>query len=61
METARLEGIALDPVYSAKAMAALMTRANDGRLDPESTVVFWHTGGAVALFSERYADALSDL
>jgi len=59
--TARLEGIALDPVYSAKAMATLIALANDGRLDSESTVVFWHTGGAVALFSERYADALSSL
>ena len=59
--TARLEGIALDPVYSAKAMAALMTRVRDGRIDSASTVVFWHTGGAVALFSTRYADALSKL
>jgi D-cysteine desulfhydrase family pyridoxal phosphate-dependent enzyme len=59
--TARLEGIALDPVYSAKAMAALITRVGDGRIPRDSTVVFWHTGGAVALFSDRYADALSDL
>jgi D-cysteine desulfhydrase family pyridoxal phosphate-dependent enzyme len=59
--TARLEGIALDPVYSAKAMAALMTRVGDGRIRREATVIFWHTGGAVALFSDRYTDALSDL
>jgi D-cysteine desulfhydrase family pyridoxal phosphate-dependent enzyme len=59
--TARLEGIALDPVYSAKAMAALVTRVGDGRIDPASNVVFWHTGGAVALFSERYTAALSAL
>ena len=59
--TARLEGIALDPVYSAKAMAALIARVGDGRIDRSSTVVFWHTGGAVALFSDRYADALSNL
>ena len=42
-------------------MAALITRVRDGRIPRESTVVFWHTGGAVALFSDRYADALSDL
>jgi D-cysteine desulfhydrase family pyridoxal phosphate-dependent enzyme len=59
--TARLEGIALDPVYSAKAMAALITRVGDGRIDRDSTIAFWHTGGAVALFSERYAEALSAL
>ncbi len=59
--TARLEGIALDPVYSAKAMAALIARVGDGRIDRSSTVVFWHTGGAVALFSDRYAEALSAL
>ena len=59
--TARLEGIALDPVYSAKAMAALITRLADGRIDRAANVVFWHTGGAVALFSDRYADVLSAL
>ena len=59
--TARLEGIALDPVYSAKAMAALVARVGDGRIDRSETVVFWHTGGAVALFSDRYATALSAL
>ncbi len=59
--TARLEGIALDPVYSAKAMAALVTRLADGRIDRAANVVFWHTGGAVALFSDRYADVLSAL
>jgi D-cysteine desulfhydrase family pyridoxal phosphate-dependent enzyme len=59
--TARLEGIALDPVYSAKAMAALITRITDGRIDRDATIVFWHTGGAVALFSDRYAEVLSAL
>jgi D-cysteine desulfhydrase family pyridoxal phosphate-dependent enzyme len=58
---ARSEGIALDPVYSAKAMAALVARVEDGRIDRATNVVFWHTGGAVALFSDRYAEALSAL
>jgi 1-aminocyclopropane-1-carboxylate deaminase/D-cysteine desulfhydrase-like pyridoxal-dependent ACC family enzyme len=60
-QTARLEGIVLDPVYSAKAMAALITRVRDGRIERASNVVFWHTGGAVGLFSDRYAEALSTL
>jgi 1-aminocyclopropane-1-carboxylate deaminase/D-cysteine desulfhydrase-like pyridoxal-dependent ACC family enzyme len=51
----------LDPVYTAKAMAGLISRARNGTIDADETVVFWHTGGAVGLFAEPYADALSDL
>ncbi len=47
---ARLEGILLDPVYTAKAMAALLAWINDGRLTERDTVLFWHTGGQMALF-----------
>lgn len=54
--TARLEGIVLDPVYTGKAMAGLVGAARAGRFTSSSTVVFWHTGGAVALFAQRYAD-----
>lgn len=50
---ARTEGLLLDPVYTGKAMAGLVAAARDGRLN--GTVVFWHTGGAVALFAEEYA------
>jgi D-cysteine desulfhydrase len=54
--TARLEGIVLDPVYSGKAMAALIAATRDGRIDPaEAAVMFVHTGGLPALFSPRYA------
>jgi 1-aminocyclopropane-1-carboxylate deaminase/D-cysteine desulfhydrase-like pyridoxal-dependent ACC family enzyme len=42
---ARTEGVVLDPVYTAKAMAGLIQRVRDGRYDPRDTVVFWHTGG----------------
>ncbi len=48
---ARCEGILLDPVYTAKAMACLIQHARAGELDPSSTVVFLHTGGAPALFA----------
>jgi 1-aminocyclopropane-1-carboxylate deaminase/D-cysteine desulfhydrase-like pyridoxal-dependent ACC family enzyme len=27
----------------------------DGRIGTDESVVFWHTGGAPALFSRRYA------
>lgn len=51
--TARLEGLFLDPVYTGKAMAALVARAE--RLAGRR-VLFWHTGGQPALFA--YGDRL---
>jgi D-cysteine desulfhydrase family pyridoxal phosphate-dependent enzyme len=48
---AETEGILLDPVYTAKAMAALIDHARSGQLDPASSVVFLHTGGTPALFA----------
>ncbi len=55
---ARTEGLVLDPVYTGKALAALISRVRDGRIAPGDTVVFWHTGGAPALFDARYAHCL---
>jgi D-cysteine desulfhydrase family pyridoxal phosphate-dependent enzyme len=49
---ARTEGLVLDPVYTGKAMAGLIAEARAGRLG--GTVVFWHTGGAPALFADAY-------
>jgi D-cysteine desulfhydrase family pyridoxal phosphate-dependent enzyme len=48
---AESEGILLDPVYTAKAMACLIDHARRGQLDPHSTIVFLHTGGVPALFA----------
>jgi D-cysteine desulfhydrase family pyridoxal phosphate-dependent enzyme len=48
---AETEGILLDPVYTAKAMAGLIDHVRRGQLDPGSTVVFLHTGGVPALFA----------
>jgi 1-aminocyclopropane-1-carboxylate deaminase/D-cysteine desulfhydrase-like pyridoxal-dependent ACC family enzyme len=47
---ARTEGILLDPVYTAKAMAALLDWVRQGRLNEKDNVLFWHTGGQLALF-----------
>ncbi len=47
---AQLEGIFLDPVYTGKTMAGLMDLIQRGVLKQNSTVVFWHTGGAPGLF-----------
>jgi 1-aminocyclopropane-1-carboxylate deaminase/D-cysteine desulfhydrase-like pyridoxal-dependent ACC family enzyme len=47
---AHTEGIFLDPVYTAKAMAALIDWIKRGKLTAADTVLFWHTGGQMALF-----------
>jgi D-cysteine desulfhydrase family pyridoxal phosphate-dependent enzyme len=49
--TARTEGIILDPVYSAKAMAGLIDHVRRGSLTKGEQVVFLHTGGTPALFA----------
>ncbi len=48
---ARTEAQFLDPTYTAKAMAGLIDYVRRGRLAPNQTVVFWHTGGQVGLFA----------
>jgi D-cysteine desulfhydrase family pyridoxal phosphate-dependent enzyme len=45
------EGVLLDPVYTAKAMAALIADIRHGAVPPDATVVFLHTGGTPALFA----------
>jgi L-cysteate sulfo-lyase len=50
---ARLEGLLLDPVYSGKAMAGLLSLAAKGELRAGETVLFLHSGGAPALFAYR--------
>ena len=46
---ARTEGILVDPIYTAKALAGLVALARDGALDGRR-VVFWHAGGTPGLF-----------
>src|SRR5262249_2729629 len=50
---ATTEGILLDPVYTAKAMAGLIHDARQSRLGRDDTVVFIHTGGLPAVFAYR--------
>jgi D-cysteine desulfhydrase family pyridoxal phosphate-dependent enzyme len=50
---ARTEGIVCDPIYSGKALAALVAAEHDG------PAVFWHTGGYHALFAPRFGDAVA--
>ncbi|MEY2475560.1 MAG: D-cysteine desulfhydrase [Actinomycetota bacterium] len=55
---ARFEGLVLDPIYSGKAMAALIAARRDGRLRADEQVVFLHTGGLPALFAGSFAEWL---
>ncbi|GHU72210.1 1-aminocyclopropane-1-carboxylate deaminase [Clostridia bacterium] len=50
---ARTEGLLTDPVYTGKAFAGLTGHIRSGKIATGSTVVFWHTGGATALFAEK--------
>jgi D-cysteine desulfhydrase family pyridoxal phosphate-dependent enzyme len=45
------EGIVLDPVYTGRAMGALLDLIRNKAFRSDETVLFWHTGGAPALFS----------
>ena len=53
---ARTEGLLLDPSYTGKAMAGLLTHVEAGWWHKEQALIFVHTGGTPALFA--YADAL---
>ncbi|HEV8489289.1 MAG TPA: pyridoxal-phosphate dependent enzyme [Candidatus Limnocylindrales bacterium] len=46
---ARSEGILVDPIYTAKALAGLVEAVRNGTFDGR-TVVFWHAGGTPGLF-----------
>ena len=48
---ARCEAMFLDPTYTAKAMAGLITYVRQQKLVENQTVLFWHTGGQVGLFA----------
>lgn len=50
---ARTEGILLDPVYTGKGFAGMLDYIRTGKIPQGSTVVYWHTGGATALFAEK--------
>jgi len=54
--TAQNEGILLDPVYTGRAMGGLIDMIRTGQIKATDNVLFWHTGGAPALFA--YADDL---
>lgn len=56
---ARHEGLLVDPVYTGRAAAGLIDLIRRGHFTKDETVLFWHTGGAPALFAERYQNDLA--
>lgn len=48
---ASCEGIILDPVYAGRAFGAMLDLIRKGVFKRDETVLFWHTGGAPALFA----------
>lgn len=48
---ASTEGILLDPVYTGRAFGGLMKMIEQQQISAQEKVIFWHTGGAPALFS----------
>ena len=57
LKSARLEGLLIDPVYTAKSLAGAMRRA--AQLGAGKSVLYIHTGGTPALFG--YQQAISKL
>lgn len=55
---ARLEGLFLEPVYTGKAMAGLLSWLPESGLESDDVVVFVHTGGMPLLFA--YEEALRE-
>ena len=56
---AATEAILLDPCYTSKAMAALIAHVRSGALTASDCVVFLHTGGMPALFTEEFSARIS--
>ena len=59
IETARLSGLVLDPVYTGKALAGLWELVEAGALRGER-VLFLHTGGLPGLLAQAsdFADSV---
>jgi 1-aminocyclopropane-1-carboxylate deaminase/D-cysteine desulfhydrase-like pyridoxal-dependent ACC family enzyme len=56
---ARTEALLLDPCYTSKAAAAMITHIRDGEIGADQTVVFLHTGGTPALFTDSFVEVFA--
>jgi D-cysteine desulfhydrase len=53
---ARTEGLLVDPVYTGRALAGLISLVRANKFKDDEKVLFWHTGGETALHA--YVDDL---
>jgi 1-aminocyclopropane-1-carboxylate deaminase/D-cysteine desulfhydrase-like pyridoxal-dependent ACC family enzyme len=58
MLVGKAEGLILDPNYTGKAMSGLIGEFRAGRIDPEETICFIHSGGLPQVFA--HADKFAD-
>lgn len=59
LTAARSEGVVLDPVYTARALAGLISAVEEGSIRPGQTVVFLASGGLPALLGHHSVAALA--
>lgn len=52
---AEKEGILLDPIYTGRAFGGLLDLIRSKHFSTNETILFWHTGGAPALFAQTEA------
>jgi L-cysteate sulfo-lyase len=62
---ARTEGLVLDPIYTGRAMAGLISAVQDGEIASGERTVFLHSGGLPGLFGHpdalrRWSSALTE-
>lgn len=55
------EGLVLDPVYTGRAAAGMIDMIRKGKFRKNEKILFWHTGGAPALFAQPYKEQISAL
>ena len=48
---ARYDGLLVGPVYTGRALGGLIDLIHKKKFRKDETVLFWHTGGAPALFA----------
>lgn len=53
------EGLLLDPVYTGRAAAGMISLIRKGFFQAGQSILFWHTGGTPALFARQYLDIVS--
>jgi D-cysteine desulfhydrase family pyridoxal phosphate-dependent enzyme len=57
---ARYEGLLLDPVYTGRAAAGMIDLIRKGFFHENEGILFWHTGGAPAIFANQYSGIIAD-